>query len=109
MKYLLSLTILLVAMSGQVSAFSMSMSSEGKSNRRSSMAKVSSSAAAAATVAATSVQTPQVANAAPTIYNLPSGIKYAVLKESDKKLYPQSGDIVATEYTGYLMTGWKHF
>jgi FKBP-type peptidyl-prolyl cis-trans isomerase len=47
-----------------------------------------------------------VANAAaPTIYNLNSGIKYAVLKDVQKGSYPQKGDIVAIEYTGYLTTG----
>ena len=49
----------------------------------------------------------QPALAAPEIFNTPSGIKYAVLKqpEKNKGLYPQNGDIVAIEYTGYLTDG----
>merc|ERR1711990_339855 len=34
-----------------------------------------------------------------------TGIKYAVLKDSDKASRPQKGDIVAIEYTGYLTSG----
>lgn len=44
------------------------------------------------------------ANAAPTIYKTNSGIKYAVTKDSNKG-YPQPGDIVAIDYTGYLTNG----
>jgi len=47
---------------------------------------------------------PMVSNAAPTIYNLPSGIKYAVTKDA-RGQQPQKGDIVAVEYTGYLTNG----
>ena len=49
----------------------------------------------------------QPALAAPEIFNTPSGIKYAILKQPDKKKgsYPQNGDIVAIEYTGYLTDG----
>ena len=44
--------------------------------------------------------------AAPEIFNTPSGIKYAVLKEpKNKGSYPLNGDIVAIEYTGYLTDG----
>mmetsp|Transcript_54942 Transcript_54942/g.133435 ORF Transcript_54942/g.133435 Transcript_54942/m.133435 type:complete len:243 (+) Transcript_54942:324-1052(+) len=57
---------------------------------------------AVAAAAATST----AAAAKPQIYNLPSGIKYAVLKDTTKKGgYPQPGDIIAIEYTGYLTSG----
>lgn len=45
------------------------------------------------------------AAAAPEIFTLKSGIKYAITKASDKDQYPQVGDIVAIEYTGYLVNG----
>ena len=45
----------------------------------------------------------------PVVNNLPSGIKYAILKETTTTKggggYPQPGDIVAIEYTGYLTNG----
>jgi len=37
--------------------------------------------------------------------NLKSGIKFAITKPSEKGSYPQAGDIVAVEYTGYLANG----
>lgn len=43
--------------------------------------------------------------ASPEIFNLKSGIKYAITKPSEKGQYPQVGDIVAIEYTGYLTNG----
>jgi len=53
-----------------------------------------------------STSSPDVALAAPEILNTPSGVKYAVTKKpSDSGAYPQSGDIVAIEYTGYLTNG----
>lgn len=50
------------------------------------------------------------------ITTLPSGVKYAVLKEptAKKPVAPLPGDIVAIEYTGYLSNGqvseieWKY-
>lgn len=45
------------------------------------------------------------AMAAPQIFTLDSGIKYAVTKESQKGNYPQRKDIVAVDYTGYLTSG----
>jgi FKBP-type peptidyl-prolyl cis-trans isomerase len=58
----------------------------------------------AAVVAASATQSVAPANAAPVIYKLDTGIKYAVTKDSDKS-YPRPGDIVAVEYTGYLSNG----
>lgn len=43
--------------------------------------------------------------AAPTIYNLNNGIKYAVTGDVAKGSFPQEGDIIAIEYTGYLSNG----
>lgn len=45
------------------------------------------------------------AAAAPTIYNLSNGIKYAITQDVKKGSYPQDGDIIAIEYTGYLTNG----
>lgn len=72
------------------------------SSRREAIVK---SAAAAFVVAGLR---PNPALAAPKIFTLDSGIKYAVTAEpppSAKGSYPQQGDIVAVEYTGYLTDG----
>jgi len=63
--------------------------------------------ATAAVIGASSVLTesPDVAAAAVVMQNTENGIKYAVTKESTTKGYPQKGDIVAIEYTGYLTNG----
>ena len=69
---------------------------------------LSSGAAALATVATVGAVAPQSALAAPEIFNLSSGIKYANLKmpaDPKKAVVPQQGDIVAIEYTGYLSSG----
>ena len=61
---------------------------------------------AAASVGAVSIASAvQPANAAPTIYNLNNGIKYAITADVAKGSYPQEGDIIAIEYTGYLSNG----
>lgn len=99
MKTILSLTLAVAAVC-HTSAFSLSMNLPEMSTRR---AFIGSSAAAV--VAATTLQAPQIANAGPAIYKLDCGIKYAVTKDTDKKQYPQQGDIVAIEYTGYLTSG----
>lgn len=91
----------------EANAFSLSMkSSEEVStiSRRSLFSTIGATATAA--VIGASNGTP--ANAAPQIFTTPSGIKYAVLKEpkdSKKAPYPQKGDIVAIDYTGYLSNG----
>ena len=107
MKYFHTLTALFVATtSGQASAFSLSMNAgEGESSRRGFVVKAASTVAGVAAVTSPLLQAPQIANAAPTIYNLGNGVKYAVTRDSDKKTQPQQGDIVAVEYTGYLTSG----
>lgn len=71
-----------------------------ESNRRNFLSKVSS-----ATIAIATVGKALPSLAAPEILNLPSGIKYALTLKSDKGDFPQKGDIVAIEYTGYLSNG----
>lgn len=77
------------------------------SGRRAFLSKVGS--ASVGTIASSffiSTSTSQSALAAPEILNTPSGVKYAVTKKpSESGVYPQSGDIVAIEYTGYLTNG----
>jgi FKBP-type peptidyl-prolyl cis-trans isomerase len=50
---------------------------------------------------------PSYAASTKEIFNTPSGIKYAILKETaaKKPASPYKGDIVAVEYTGYLANG----
>lgn len=104
---------------------SASSASSSSSSRRSflSQATVGTAAATLAGVATTTTMTAvlplppaQAATAAttattakPQIYKLSSGIKYAVLKDVPKGKggggFPQPGDIVAIEYTGYLTDG----
>jgi len=43
--------------------------------------------------------------AAPEIFTLSNGIKYATLKPAKEKKRPVEGDLVAIEYTGYLTDG----
>ena len=46
--------------------------------------------------------------AAPEIFNTPSGLKYAITRQPsnlNKATVPVKGDIVAIEYTGYLIDG----
>ncbi|KAL3804719.1 hypothetical protein HJC23_008534 [Cyclotella cryptica] len=97
---------------GGVEGFSLSMDVGSfpnlnvASDRR---AFISSSAAALAGVSIARIAQPMPSYAVSTkeIFNTPSGIKYAILKESaDKKpVAPYKGDIVAVEYTGYLANG----
>jgi FKBP-type peptidyl-prolyl cis-trans isomerase len=109
--FFLATTAVAVTLCSQAGAFSMSMVSENKPTRRTFMANAASTAAAVIT--ASTLQSTGAANAAPTIYNLNSGIKYAILKEAPKTsfldggqgIYPEGGDIVAIEYTGYLTSG----
>jgi FKBP-type peptidyl-prolyl cis-trans isomerase len=101
--FLFATTAVAAALCSQVSAFSMSMNSESASNRRAFITKAATSAAAVLT--ASTLQSTGVANAAPTIYNLNSGVKYAIIKDVTKGSYSQQGDIVAIEYTGYLTNG----
>jgi len=68
-------------------------------SRRSFVASTSAAAALAVTGSLPSK------SQAVQVYNTPNGIKYAVLKEGSSKAVPQSGDIVAVDYTGYLTNG----
>ena len=100
-RSLASVALLVASATHQCSAFSLSMVSENHS-RRSFISTTTS--AAAAVIAASVVQRTESASAAPTIYKTNSGIKYAVTKDSTGA-YPQPGDIVAIDYTGYLTNG----
>ncbi len=84
----------------------MSMVGE-KSSTTSSRRGFFSAAAASAGAVATAVvlQPAGSALAGPEIYNLGNGIKYAVTQDVAKGSYPQEGDIIAIEYTGYLTNG----
>ncbi|GFH54780.1 hypothetical protein CTEN210_11256 [Chaetoceros tenuissimus] len=72
------------------------------SNRRAFLAKFASGSAA---VVGASALAPTQTLAAPEIIKLNSGVKYAVTKPVDKGSYPQVGDFVVVEYTGYLANG----
>jgi hypothetical protein len=83
---------------------------EGKtSDRRSFVSNVASvsSAALVGVTAMSGVSLPSLA--VPEIFTLKSGIKYAITKPSEKGQYPEVGDIVAIEYTGYLVNGQVSF
>ena len=64
-----------------------------------------STAFVAAAGIATSLVGTKATTAAPEISTLPCGIKYATLKPPKDNKKPQTGDIVAIEYTGYLTDG----
>ena len=76
--------------------------SVGNQDRRAFISKITSTGIAIGGVAAAGVSP---ALAGPEILKLSSGIKYAITKPSEKGQYPESGDIVAIEYTGYLSSG----
>ena len=60
----------------------------------------------AVTSAVVSLIVSSPATAAPEILNTDKGVKYAILKDIEKKTpFPQTNDIVAVEYTGYLADG----
>ena len=102
-KLLSILGIALAAILASVDGFSMQASSEQCTSfsRRSFMSR----AAGAVVGGVALTQLPNNAMAAPTIYKLDSGVKYAITKEATKGSYPQEGDIIAIEYTGYLTDG----
>lgn len=91
--------------------FSLSMKSSTPIDHQLGNRRTFLSSAALSGASVLAAQTlPYSANAAAPakeIFNTPSGIKYAVLKEPSKSSSspPYKGDIVAVEYTGYLSNG----
>ena len=98
-SFLASIALLLCTSSAAAFSFN-----GGESDRRSFLTRTAG-AVAAGTIAV--IAAPQSSLAGPDIITLPSGIKYAVTKETaDKKpAAPQKGDIVGIDYTGYLANG----
>ena len=89
-----------------VEAFSLSMVSEQQSTAQSRRAFVVTSVGSVISTATASLQpTGRAEAAAPTVYKLNNGVKYAITKDVSKGSLPQEGDIVAIEYTGYLTSG----
>jgi len=85
-------------------AFSMDGRNSDRRSFLSNVASVSTGGAAAmGVISIGGLSMPAVA--APEIFTLKSGIKYAITKPSEKGQYPEAGDIVAIEYTGYLVNG----
>ncbi|KAG7364522.1 peptidylprolyl isomerase [Nitzschia inconspicua] len=99
---------LLAALHPSTDAFSLEMRTLTSDNLVSSSRRsfFSSTAASLGALASIALVQPaeKVEAASPAIYKLDSGITYATLKEG-KGSYPQAGDIVAIEYTGYLTNG----
>merc|ERR1719343_993885 len=82
------------------------MVSENKSSTSSRRGFFSESATSVATIVTAAALLPTTnAVAAPVINNLSNGIKYAITQDVAKGSYPQEGDIIAIEYTGYLSNG----
>eukprot|EP00558_Chaetoceros_sp_UNC1202_P011717 CAMPEP_0197247600 /NCGR_PEP_ID=MMETSP1429-20130617/29677_1 /TAXON_ID=49237 /ORGANISM="Chaetoceros sp., Strain UNC1202" /LENGTH=182 /DNA_ID=CAMNT_0042708545 /DNA_START=68 /DNA_END=616 /DNA_ORIENTATION=+ len=92
-----ALVTLVFCMATSANAFSIN------SDRRTFMNKITSATTAAVGIASTAAVAPALAG--PEILNTENGVKYAVTKPSEKGAYPQAGDIVAIEYTGYLVNG----
>ena len=88
-----------------VEAFSLSMVAEKQSTTPSRRGFMSTAVSVGAVVTAAALQPTGKAEAAPTIYNLDNGVKYAITQEVKKGSYPREGDIIAIEYTGYLANG----
>mmetsp|Transcript_41236 Transcript_41236/g.46866 ORF Transcript_41236/g.46866 Transcript_41236/m.46866 type:complete len:190 (+) Transcript_41236:124-693(+) len=89
--------------SQQVESFSFCMNSDLLTTRRSVLAKT---VGAAGLIGSSIFCRPEVAISAPQIFNTPSGIKYAILKQPKTKTNtPLQGDLVVIEYTGYLANG----
>mmetsp|Transcript_18334 Transcript_18334/g.42250 ORF Transcript_18334/g.42250 Transcript_18334/m.42250 type:complete len:196 (-) Transcript_18334:2603-3190(-) len=89
-----------------VDGLSLSMVTEKEpsiSSRRRFFSGTAIPVVAAVSTAAISLR--ENAVAAPVINNLSNGIKYAITQDVAKGSYPQEGDIIAIEYTGYLSNG----
>jgi len=77
------------------------------SSRRTFMSRLTKTTAGVAATVALGLPPQPSAAADVVMLNTENGIKYAVTKPADNKksASPQSGDIVAVEYTGYLTNG----
>lgn len=92
----ITIIVLLAVVAQQARAFSASFS------RRAFFKDV----AATATATAFSLTVSGPALAAPQIFTTDKGVKYAITKDVEKKtIFPQTNDIVAVEFTGYLADG----
>jgi len=78
---------------------------EQRSMAQSRRAFVVTSVGPAISIATSLQPTGRAEAAAPTVYKLDNGIKYAITKDVSNGSVPREGDIVAIEYTGYLATG----
>ena len=89
----------------KVEAFSLSMTTEQHASSRRGFMNTAAVSAGALVTAVSLQPTVKADAAAPTIYNLSNGVKYAITKDVAKGSFPQEGDICAIEYTGYLSNG----
>lgn len=88
--------------SSAFSARSLSMPTKDSPSRRAVINKVAAASLAVVTGSGVNMR---AAFAVPEILMTQGGIKYAILKPSKEKGVPLKGDIVAIEYTGYLIDG----
>lgn len=100
-----SLALMLLAISALREVRSLAFHMDvGSGTRRSFFTE--SSYGALGFIASSTFSVPQAAVSAPEIFNTPSGIKYAILRDTNSKTAsPVNGDFVAIEYTGYLTNG----
>jgi hypothetical protein len=92
------------AFSCEMSLWSLSTKHSAPSRRSFLSTTVATVGAVASAVSLQPVKRADAAASSPSIFKLNSGVTYATLKEG-KGSFPQPGDIVAIEYTGYLTTG----
>lgn len=103
-SFVVSAVLAVASFASQSDAFSLSMQAADTSSSRRAFLTKATAGTAAVVAAATTSASPALAG--PQIYSTPTGVKYAILKEPQKKgASPQQGDIVAIEYTGYLTDG----
>jgi len=95
----------LILNDNEAGAYSTSSTAQGASTAASRRAFLSRSTALVAAGVGSSQIGSGSASAAPEIFTLPCGIKYATLKPPKDNKKPLNGDIVAIEYTGYLTDG----
>lgn len=97
-----------ICMVGSSLGFSIQDTSLSSSSRRDFFQKSVSTATGIAIVGSSFVVLESPVHAAPEIFNTPSGLKYAIIRQPTdlkKAIIPANGDIVAIEYTGYLTDG----